>query len=30
VNVWAAAHYCLAARKYRADLATTASLEAAI
>jgi len=30
VNVWAAAHYFLAARKYRADLAATAKLDAAI
>jgi MFS family permease len=28
VNVWAAAHYLLAARKYRADLAATARLDA--
>jgi MFS family permease len=30
VNVWAAAHYFLAARRYRADLAATANLDAAI
>jgi MFS family permease len=29
VNVWAAAHYFLAARRYRADLATTARLDEA-
>jgi MFS family permease len=29
VNIWAAAHYCLAARRYREDLAATARLEAA-
>ena len=30
VNVWAAAHYFFAARRYRADLAATADLDAAI
>ena len=30
VNVWAALHYFLAARRYRADLAATAELDAAI
>jgi MFS family permease len=30
VNVWAAAHYFLAARRYRADLAATAHVDAAI
>ena len=30
VNVWAAAHYFLAARRYRADLAATADLDTAI
>jgi hypothetical protein len=30
VNVWAAAHYFLAARRYRADLAATAELDAAV
>jgi MFS family permease len=29
VNLWAAAHYLLAARSYRADLATTAELDTA-
>jgi MFS family permease len=29
VNVWAAVHYVLAARKYRGDLAATAALDAA-
>jgi hypothetical protein len=29
VNVWAAAHYFLAARRYRADLAATAHADAA-
>jgi MFS family permease len=29
VNVWAAAHYLLAARRYRSDLQATADLDAA-
>ena len=30
VNIWAAAHYFFAARRYRADLAATTDLDAAI